>query len=100
MVVTVLFALAVWSVGFGTLRLLGLAKGPLALGISPSVGLALIAIASTWMGLLQVPPPVPGLVLGAICLVGLGMVARDGRAIGHATTGVARQQPGSAAVLC
>jgi hypothetical protein len=87
MVLAVLFCIAVWSAGFGTLRALGLSKGPLGFGLAPSVGLAVLAIVSTWAGLPRLPAPVPGALVGAICLVGLAFAASDAATTASAAGG-------------
>jgi hypothetical protein len=99
MVVAVLFCVAVWSAGFGTLHGLGLSKGLLGFGLAPSVGLAVLAIVATWAGLLQLPPPLPGMLVGAICLIGLGLAARDSPATARSLAGLAREQPAALALL-
>src|SRR5579864_8805611 len=93
MALAVLFAIAVSSAGFGVLRALGLSKGPLGLGLAPSAGLALLAVVSTWCGLLGLPPPLPGLVFGTLCLLGLGLVLLDRAPIVDAVVSLAREQP-------
>jgi hypothetical protein len=100
MVVAVLFCIAVTSAGLGVLRVLGLSKGPLGLGLAPSVGLAVLAIVSTWAGLLRIPPPVPGALVGSICLIGLVLAALDAATTASAVRSLAREQARPLILLC
>jgi hypothetical protein len=100
MVVAIVFCVAVWCAGFGTLRALGLSKGPLGFGLAPSVGLAVLAIVSTWAGLFRLPPPLPGLLVGAIALIGLGVAATDYPTSARALRNMTREQPRALLLLC
>src|SRR5260221_8453235 len=72
MVLALLFSLTVVSAGFATLRALGLAKGAVALGLTAPVGLAVLAIGSSWCMLLGLPPVVAGGLVFALAAAGLG----------------------------
>ena len=61
MPIAILFALLVISAGAAVWRMFGLGKGVAAVGLAPAAGLAVLAIVSTWTGLLNLPPPLPGL---------------------------------------
>jgi hypothetical protein len=100
MLVAVLFCVAIWSAGFGVLRVLGLAKGLLGFGLAPSLGLAVLAIASTWAGLIRLPPPVPGVFVGVIALVGVALAATDYSNTARAIGSLAREQPRALLLVC
>jgi hypothetical protein len=92
MLLAAAFSFAVVSAGFATLRTLGLAKGAVAVGVTPAAGLAVLAIVSTWMRLLGVPPPLPGLAVLSIAVAGLGLAAYDYQALRLTAAIVLREQ--------
>src|SRR5437899_1169361 len=77
MVLAALFSLTVVSAGFATLRMLGLAKGAVALGLTPPAGLAVLAIVSSWCMLLGLPPLLTGALVFALAAAGLGLALYD-----------------------
>lgn len=93
MPLAILFALLVVLAGVAASRALGLAKGVLGLGLAPATGLAVLAVISTWVGLANVPPPLPGLAVLAIGLIGAIVSVRDRSTIVAATKGLGREQP-------
>jgi hypothetical protein len=99
MAVAVLFLLTVLSVGFGVLRVLGISKGAVGLGLAPAVGLALLAVVSSWCALIGAPPPVAGVVTYALALVGLALTIHDCQAVVEAARTLAREQQVAAALL-
>ncbi len=99
MALAVLFALTVLSIGFGVSRVLGLPKGVARLGLAPVIGLAAAATTSSWCVLLGAPPPVAGMVLYGLALVGLAYGVADRHAIVDAARTVAREQRLAGALL-
>jgi len=99
MLLALLLLILVGCVGFGTLRLAGVAKGPLGLGLAPAVGLAVLGVVATWCGFLRLPPPLPGLVLLAVLLAGAAATVQAGGALGGALWSVGRQQRPALAFL-
>src|SRR6266850_8318117 len=91
MVLALLFSLTVVSVGFATLRTLGLAKGAVGLGLAAPAGLAVLAIVSSWCMLLGFAPHVAGGLVLALAATGLGVALRDRRAIVMAATMLAQE---------
>ena len=87
------------SVGFGVLRILGVANGTVGLGLAPAVGLALLAVVSSWCVLIGAPPPVAGVVVYALALVGLALGIHDRQAVIEAARALAREQRVAAALL-
>ncbi|MDQ6671954.1 MAG: hypothetical protein M3069_14640 [Chloroflexota bacterium] len=74
---TGLFALTVLCAGFAVLRLLGLAKGSVALGLAPAAGLAALTIVSSWGVLLGAPRPGTSAVVYGTALLGIFLAVRD-----------------------
>src|SRR5438128_1963373 len=93
MPIAILFALLVISAGAAVLRVFGLGKGVAALGLAPAGGLAVLAIMSTWTGLLNLPPPLPGLALLAIALAGASLTVGDRQTVAAATRALIAEQP-------
>src|SRR5437879_3921608 len=91
MVLALFFSLTVVSVGFATLRTLGLAKGAVGLGLAAPAGLAVLALVSSWSMLLGVAPLVAGLLVFGIAAAGVGMALHDRRAILMAAGMLARE---------
>src|SRR5437879_5413869 len=91
MVLALLFSLTVVSVGFATLRTLGLAKGAVGLGLAPPAGLAVLAIVSSWCMLRGFAPLVAGGLVFALAAAGLGVAVHDRRAIVMAARMLARE---------
>src|SRR5579859_7616018 len=92
MVFAVVFSLAVVSAGFAALRMLGLAKGAVGIGLAPAAGLAVLAIVSTWTTLLGVPPPLRGVAVLIVTVAGLILGARDRNAVALTARIVFREQ--------
>jgi hypothetical protein len=99
MVFAVVFSLAVVSAGFAGLRTLGLAKGAIGIGLSPAAGLAILTVVSTWTIDLGLPPPLPGVLVLSVAMMGLGLAARDRQAIGLTLRTVVREQRLALALL-
>src|SRR5262252_7517856 len=99
MLVALVLTLLVLTAGYAALRLLGLAKGAIALGLVPAAGLALTAIVATWSGLLRAPPPILGMLVVACSVCGCGLVMRDRESLLSAVGGFARQHRGAASLL-
>jgi hypothetical protein len=85
--------------GYAVLRCLALAKGPAALGLAPSAGLALTTVVSTWSGSLGFPPPIAGLLVVFCAAVGIGLVAHDRSQLAASLDGFRKQDPLAAASL-
>jgi len=81
MAVAVVFAVLVVGAGYATMRALGLAKGPVGLGLAANAGLAATSMLGTWAVAAHVPPPVPGLAVVALGLSGVVLAARDARVV-------------------
>jgi hypothetical protein len=77
MAIAFLFALTVVAAGYAALRVLGVAKGALGLGLAPATGLAVLAIVSSWSVLFGAPPPLPGALVVLVAVVGTGLVVAD-----------------------
>lgn len=99
MLVAIVFSLLVLSAGYAALRLLGLAKGAIAVGLVPAAGLAVTAVVATWSGLLRAPPPIPGILVVGCSVCGWAMVLRDREPLMGAMRGCVRQHRGAAALL-
>src|SRR5438445_681741 len=93
MPIAILFALLVISAGAAVLRMFGLGKGVAALGLAPAAGLAVLAIVSTWTGLLNLAPPLPGLALLAIALAGASLTVGDRQTVAAASRALIAEQP-------
>jgi hypothetical protein len=94
-----LFALVVLSVGYATLRVLGLAKGAAALGIVPAAGLATAVLGSTWVGIWGIGRPAPGALVLLCSLAGIGLAVADRDWLWRAIDGFVREHRLSAALL-
>jgi hypothetical protein len=94
-----LFALVVLSVGYATLRVLGLAKGAAALGIVPAAGLATAVLGSTWVGIWGIARPAPGALVLLCSLAGIGLAVADRDWLWRAIDGFVREHRLSAALL-
>src|SRR5438445_13508786 len=92
MAIALLFALFVTSTGFAAVRALGLAKGALVVGIAPGVGISALAIVSSWIALLRLPPPVAGIAFGVAALYGLALALRERKGILEAARALWREQ--------
>jgi hypothetical protein len=99
MLVAIVFSLLVLTAGYATLRLFGLAKGAVGLGLLPAAGLATTAVVATWSGLLRAPPPLPGILVVACSLCGCLLLLRDRDSAISASAGFVRQHPGAAGLL-
>src|SRR5438067_362008 len=99
MLVAIIFSFLVLSAGYAALRLLGLAKGAIALGLVPAAGLAVTAIIATWSGLLRASPPIPGILVLGCSACGCVMVLRDREPLMGAMRGFGRQHGGAAGLL-
>jgi hypothetical protein len=88
----ILFAVVTFSAGIAALRGLGLAKGAVAVGRAPGAGLAVLAVVSTWLALLNAPPPSAGCAAVVIGALGLVVIARERSAVIQAIQTVQRQQ--------
>ena len=93
MPIAILFALLVISAGAAVLRMFGLGKGVAAVGLAPAAGLAVLAIVSTSTGLLNLPPPLPGLAVLAIALAGASLTVRDRQTVAAASRALIAEQP-------
>src|SRR4051812_39584269 len=71
MVNALLFTALISCAGFALLRLVGLSKGTLAVTLAPGVGLGLVGVVTSWLALLHAPPPVSGVLITLIGVVGL-----------------------------
>ena len=92
MAIALLFALFVTSTGFAAVRALGLAKGTLVVGLAPGVGISALAIVSSWIALLRLPPPVAGIAFGVAALYGLALALRERKGILEAARALWREQ--------
>ncbi len=73
--------------------------GEVRLGLAPPLGLGLLTIVATWLGVFHVPAPVPGLALVALVVAGLTLaVSRRALILGDLRA-VFDKQPLAAAVL-
>jgi hypothetical protein len=99
MFVAIIFSLLVLSAGYAAARLLGSLKGAVALGVLPVAGLAVTALVASWVGLLRVPPPLPGIVILACSLCGCLLAIRDRDSLLSAIGGFVRQHRGAAGLL-
>jgi hypothetical protein len=99
MVLAALFSLAIVSAGFATLRILGLAKGAVALGLVAPTGVAVLATLSTWCAILGAPSPTAGVVVLGVALSGLGLGLADRRSILLAARTLVREQQLTLTVL-
>jgi hypothetical protein len=99
MAIAPLFALTVVAAGYAALRVLGVAKGALGIGLAPAAGLAVLSIVSTWSVLLGAPPPLPGWFVVLVALVGVSVAVADHRILPAGTT-LWRDQRLPLVVLC
>lgn len=88
----ILFVMTVVCAGFATLRVLGIAKGAVALGLVPAAGVSLLVTLATWGIHLGVPPPVPGLGVLGIAVSGLALGYADRQSLGEAVRTLVREQ--------
>src|SRR5712691_8236647 len=65
------------TAGYGALRLLGLSRNPLAVGLSPAAGLALFPVLATWSVLLNAPRLTGTLLIAGASLAGLAVLICD-----------------------
>jgi hypothetical protein len=72
-----LFVALALAAGYTVLRQLGLLKGFIGIGLAPSLGLALLAVVTTWSDSLGTPILVSTLLVTALGAGGLIMAARD-----------------------
>jgi hypothetical protein len=84
MALGILSELTVLSAGYGVLRILGLARSLVGLGLTPAAGLAVLAIVATWCVLLNVPPPGAGIAVYGVGMAGLTLLIGDWRRISSA----------------
>src|SRR5260221_180571 len=59
--------------GYLGLRTLGVRRGPVASGLAPAVGIAVLAVLATWALRFGVPEVLAGVVILGTCLAGLGL---------------------------
>lgn len=78
--------LLIASAGFCTLRLLGLSRGLLAVGLAPSAGLAVLAVCASWGAALELPAPLRTAPLIAAGVGGLLLAARQASAVWRAVS--------------
>src|SRR6266702_4136969 len=81
------------AAGCAALRLLGLTKGLLGLGLAPAAGLALLAIVTTWTTLLGAPLVLGTVLLLGMALVGLYLTGREYSAARHALSVAGEHRP-------
>src|SRR5438067_9175778 len=93
MVIAISFCAVVVAAGFGLLKLLGLTKGLLGLGLAPAAGLALLAIVTTWTTLLGAPPVLGTVLLLGTALVGLYLAGHEYSAARHALSVAGEHRP-------
>jgi hypothetical protein len=79
--VSLLFSIALIAAGSAVLRMLGLSKGVVGLGLTPAAGLAGLAVVCAWPALLGAPAPTAGALLLGLALLGIGLAARDRAAV-------------------
>jgi hypothetical protein len=77
MVLAVVFVVVELAVGYGVVRVLGLAKGAIVLGLVPAAGLAFSAVVATWLGWTGAPPPLAGLVVLACAVASAVLLVAD-----------------------
>ncbi len=99
MALAVLLALLTLAAGYGVVRLLGLSKGAVAFGLVPATGLAVCAVVATWVGWLAIPPPLAGLIVLAIGIVGVALLVADRDWLAASFGGFVRQDRRAALVL-
>src|SRR5207245_460657 len=99
MVIAISFCAVVVAAGFGLLKLLGLTKGLLGLGLAPAAGLALLAIVTTWTTLLGAPPMLATVVVVAIALFGLYLAVGEYAGVRNALSAPGEHRP-ALVVLC
>jgi len=63
--------------GFAGLRLVGVSRGPSALGLAPAAGIGLLAVLTTWALRLQVPEPIVGLMILGLGVTGAALGASE-----------------------
>jgi uncharacterized protein DUF6541 len=90
-IVATVFAALVLLSGYGVVRLLGLAKGATTLGVAPACGLALLAVITTWSGMMDVPAPAAGGLVALCSVVGLGLAIADREALAASLRALARE---------
>ncbi|MBI4492732.1 MAG: hypothetical protein HY690_08085 [Chloroflexi bacterium] len=76
MLLGLVFAALVAGAGWSLLRLLGLARGLAGIGLAPAAGLALLAVLTTWAGVLGLPAAFGGLLLLVAGSTGVALAAR------------------------
>jgi hypothetical protein len=81
MAISVVFVLTVVTAGYASLRALGLARGALGFGLAPAAGLAVVSIVASWSVLVGAPPPLPGVIVVLVGLVGVASAVADRRPI-------------------
>src|SRR5437879_2903986 len=80
--------------GFAGLRLVGVSRGPSALGLAPAAGIGLLAVLTTWALRVQVPEPIVGLVILALGVTGAALGASE-LAAGSQSWGCHRLESGA-----
>jgi hypothetical protein len=99
MAIAILFSFSILSGGFAVLRAVGLARGMVGLGLTPAIGLGVLAIVSTWSVLLGVQAPVPGVLVFGATIAGLVLVMVDRQSIVRAATELVRKHRIAAVIL-
>jgi hypothetical protein len=77
LLIGILFAVCVVSVGYGVLRLAGVASRAIAFGLSPAAGLAVLIVATVWTSFLGAPPLAGTVLLVVGVALGAWMAARE-----------------------
>src|SRR5436309_3425394 len=97
MLLGIAFFLIIQAVGYGTLRLARMPRGVLQLGLAGPVGLAVLAVVTTWSTYAGLPTGVTALVAGVPALGGAALVLQ--RVIRLASSLRATRQSQSGVIL-
>jgi len=100
MALALAFTIVLLGAGFVVLRPLGLGKGPIALGLAPSAGITLLAIVCSWSVFLRLPPPIAGVLVVGVGVLGWVFIASNRHALRNALSAFAREHRLAAAVFC
>jgi uncharacterized protein DUF6541 len=99
MAVAVLFSLTTVCAGYAVVRLLGVARGPLGLGLTAPSGLAAMMVLSAWTVLPGGGPPLPAVGVFGLALLGLALAIADRQSLARAARELVSQQPLAMATL-
>src|SRR5262249_25561544 len=99
MFVALVFSFIVVGCGFATLRGLRLLKAPIVVALLVPAGLAVLAIVSTWLSAIPLPPPTRGVAVVVVAALGLIGMLRDRLALVAAIRSLAGREKVGTALL-